>query len=333
VSVYGNGGTSMSTMRQLVSVLAVVVCLVGLAGIGVATYTDSVAVQNNTTASNESVTAADQPGASVAAAVGQEQSTLEAERQTESVQIRLDRANSEAERAAVLESLATELTDQLRGIESRQEQLRTANLSLGERLYHSSQLVIETESISQLSERGKESAETLSSSQAEPLRTQFDNLSQRSAAVDVGAVLSGNGQTPIQPDTDALPGDGLGNDSPVTAGPADGLNDSDEAGDSDDLDTGDSNIEDADDTLEDGLNESDETVDDEFDGNDDSVTDELDDENSVLDNETGRDFEDDLNGTEDDVGDELDGNNGDSTESGVDGTDTEDRDELLSPVK
>jgi hypothetical protein len=283
-----------------------------------------VAVQNNTTASNESVTAADQPGASVAAAVGQEQSTLEAERQTESVQIRLDRANSEAERAAVLESLATELTDQLRGIESRQEQLRTANLSLGERLYHSSQLVIETESISQLSERGKESAETLSSSQAEPLRTQFDNLSQRSAAVDVGAVLSGNGQTPIQPDTDALPGDGLGNDSPVTAGPADGLNDSDGAGDSDDLpvgdedlgddtteadlDTGDSNIEDADDTLEDGLNESDETVDDEFDENDDSVTDELDDENSVLDNETGRDFEDD-------------------------GTDREDRDELLSPVK
>lgn len=125
----------------------------------------------------------DQPGADLAGAVGTEESTLGGELQSRTYEVRLRRAETPSERAAVLRDIGAEMDGQLATLETRRDRLASGNLSAGESAYLRETASVETRVLARLATSTRRFALGLQGVDGD-LAERFATLAERSAALE-----------------------------------------------------------------------------------------------------------------------------------------------------
>jgi hypothetical protein len=91
-----------------------------------------------------------QPGAELAGAVGSEEAKLDGQLQSRTYELRLQQADTRAEREAVLREIGTDLDTRLSALEQRQDQITRANLSAGKDAYLRERAIVESITLTRL---------------------------------------------------------------------------------------------------------------------------------------------------------------------------------------
>lgn len=136
---------------------------------------------------NETVDATNEtlPGSTLAGALGSEQATLDGEFRSQSYELRLRRADTPAERRAVLRAIEANLSEQYTGVVTRSQRLDSGDYAPGKQAYRAASLRTETAVISRIAASSERIARNVTDSGSLP--AQFGELTTRSASAALPA--------------------------------------------------------------------------------------------------------------------------------------------------
>jgi hypothetical protein len=243
-------------------------------------------------------------GATLSGAVVAEESTLDGQLRARNYDRRLARANTSAERVAVLRDIQSELTARVDRLEQRRNETLDGTLSPAKRLYLATTLRVDADMTARIAADSADVAVRLGETD---LAAEFDRLANDSVALlarsDTGGLLAGGTGDILDGDTYSVPS--IENET-----------------------TADDPVDDTDGTINDTINETNETVNDTVGETNETVDDTVGETNETVDdtvNETVDDTVDGTNETVEDTNGTLDGTDGslddtDDTLNETDGT-------------